>query len=145
MILTDKNHLTSHWMKLGYANICPSSLFFSFVLEKIVWIQFCFKDRVIQCQCVQCLCGPQCHQSPDCDIRTSLCSPPVNKMSMCLRGLLTMFKEIRKLRISHTADRIFIGLFTLMLHKVSFIRIKSRGKPLAERNVLAVIEMSIFR
>ena len=44
--------------------------------------------------------------SPDCDIRTSLCSlclPPVNK---CL-------KEIRKFRISHTTGIIFIGLFTL--------------------------------
>jgi hypothetical protein len=46
--------------------------------------------------------------SPDCDIRTSLCSlclPPVNKIK-CL-------KEIRKFRISHTTDIIFIGLFTL--------------------------------
>jgi hypothetical protein len=118
---------------------------YSLVLSLKKLYEYSFASRIESfnaTECVQCLCRPQCHQS-----RTSLCSPPVNKMSMCLRGLLTMFKEVRKLRISHTADRIFIGLFTLNCYiKFRLYELYIyRGKPLAERNVLAVIEMSIFR
>ena len=101
-------------MKLDYVNICLSSLFFGFSLESnclsTVWLHG-YSHSMPVCPV---FCALQCHQSPDCDIRTLLCSlclPPVNKMSMCARRLLTMFKEIRKLRISHTTDRIFIGLF----------------------------------
>ena len=69
--------------------------------------------------------------SPDCDIRTSLC-------------LLKCLKEIRKFRISHITDIIFI-LVTLNCYKVSFYRIYEliSGKTPGRKNVLAEVNQSI--